>query len=438
LAFLVLTWGANRCSFAGGDQYDPSDMPETTPLPETPYPNDPPDLLSILQGLLSPTPVIYETRMPPEDVIDRANNSISVPCVPMVYDPSDEPSLYGNPFDIFPIVPPGVWPSPSPTAARFEPQAASDTAPTFLLSNPMPFPMRLPFHPAYSGVSAPETVPACNSSTANTVLVAEAAHNTVLFMSTCPYAALQRVSVGAGPVAVALTPDGQSAWVANGDSSNISIISIASMTVVATIPLPQFNSDPAEPNGVVFTPDGSTAYVTNHDANPGSVIYVIDVASQKLLTTIPTDGYPAAAAVTPDGSTLWVTNRADSTITIVDTLTNTVVTHVAADVPLGVAFNPTGTRAFVAEAELGSEETGYPNGYLRVFDVSSTATIARIPVGVMPHVVEVTPSGHYVFVTNVGSNSITEIGVNTSTDTYPVIQTIPQPGQHPFGLAFVN
>ncbi len=317
--------------------------------------------------------------------------------------------------------------------ARFEPQAASDSASTFLLSNPMPFPMRLPFHPAYSGVSAPETVRTCNATTANTVLVAEAAHNTVLFMGTCPYAALQRVSVGSGPVAVAVTSDGQSAWVANGDSSTISIISLASMTVVATIPLPQFNGDPAEPNGVVFTPDGATAYVTNHDANPGSVIYVIDVASRSVVKTIPTDGYPAAAAVTPDGSTLWVTNRADSTITIVDTLTNTVVTHIGADYPTGIAFNPTGTRAFVAEAELGDTI-----GSLRVFDVSSTATIARIPVGNLPHVVKVTPSGHYVFVTNIGSNSITEIGVNTSTDTYPVIQTIAQPGQHPLGLAFVN
>jgi YVTN family beta-propeller protein len=423
-------WGANRCSFAGGDQYDPPDMPEATPLPEPPFDNDPAEILDILEtAAMGPSPFGDDVPFPPEDVNDPTGNPVSVPCVPMVYDPYDEPSLYGNPFDIYPIVPPGVWPSPSPTAAVFEPQAASSGASTFLLSNPMPYPMRLPFHPAYSGVSAPETTPACNATTATTVLVAEAAHNTVLFMGTCPYSALQRVSVGTGPVAVAVSPDGQSAWVANGDSSNVSIISIASMTVVGTIALPPFNGDPAEPNGVVFTPDGSTAYVTNHDANPGSVIYAIDVPSQKLLTTIPTDGYPAAAAVTPDGSTLWVTNRADSTVTIVDTLTNTVVTHISADYPTGIAFNPTGTRAYVAEAELGDTL-----GSLRVFDVSSTATIARIPVGSLPHVVKVTPSGHYVFVTNIGSNSISEISPITNT----VIQTISLPGQHPLGLAFVR
>jgi YVTN family beta-propeller protein len=48
--------------------------------------------------------------------------------------------------------------------------------------------------------------------------------------------------------------------------------------------------------------------------------------------------------------------------------------------------------------------------------------------------VKVTPSGHHVFVTNLGSNSISEINPNTNT----VILTIPVPGQHPQGLAFVR
>jgi len=189
------------------------------------------------------------------------------------------------------------------------------------------------------------------------------------------------------------------------------------------------NGDPATPGSIAFTPDGSVAYVTNHDANPGSVIFVIDVPNRKLLTTIPTDGYPASVAITPDGTTVWVSNRADSTITIIDTMTNTVTAKIAADYPLGVAFNPTGTRAYVAEAELGNA-----GGYLRVFDVSSTATIARIPVGGLQHTVRVTPSGHDAFVTNVASNSISQIDPNTNT----VIRTIPVPGQHPLGLAFVR
>jgi YVTN family beta-propeller protein len=277
-------------------------------------------------------------------------------------------------------------------------------------------------------VSAPKTVPACNPATATKLVIAGPHNNTVAFVDTCPWKITQRVPVGQVPLAVRATPDGQFVWAANGNSSSISIINIGSKTVVGTIALPRFNGTPATPNAIAFTPDGLLAYVTNHDANPGSVIFVMDVPNRKVLTTIPTDGYPASVAVTPDGTQAWVPNRADSTITIIDTMTNTVVARIGADYPTGIAFNPTGTRAYVAEAELAG------NGYVRVFDVSSTATVARIQVGSLPHVVKVTPSGHYVFVTNALSNSISEINPFTNT----VIRTIPVPGKHPLGLAFLS
>ena len=416
LLFLVFAWRGTLHSF-GGDQYGP-------PLPDIPFPDDPPDLLTDPFDPVSDLPDPFDIPFPPEDPIDFPDPILDFP-PPDLPDPfPDEPSLIPDPFDDIPDLPPDFPPLPGAIQAQFEPRIASN-----VLTGLMPFPMRLPFHPAYSGVSAAKTVRTCNTASATRLLIAEANRNTVAFVNTCPYAISQRVTVGTGPLSVKVTPDGQFAWATNGVSSSISIISLSSKTVVATIPLPPYNGDPATPNTMAFTPDGSLAYVTNHDANPGSVIFVIDVPNRKLLTTIPTDAFPASVAVTPDGSTVWVPNRGDATITIIDTLTNTVTARIAADYPTGVAFNPTGTRAYVAEAELGSA-----NGYLRVFDVSSTATIARIPVGNLPHVVKVTPSGHYVFVTNLGSNSISQINPNTNT----VIRTIPVPGQHPLGLAFVR
>ena len=418
LLFLVFTWQRNLRS-DGGKQYDPPPLPDPFDLP---FPDDPPDLFTDPFG---PLPDPIDIPFPPEDFPDPWDDPIPLPDLPLdLPDPFDEPSLFPDPFDDIPDPPLDLPPLPGAIQAQLQPLVASN-----VLTGPMPFPMRLPFHPAYSGVSAPKTVRTCNTASATRLLIAEPNRNTVAFVNTCPYALAQRVTVGTGPLSVRATPDGQFAWVTNGVSSSISIISLSSKTVVATIPLPAFNGSAATPNTLAFTPDGSLAYVTNHDANPGSVIFVIDVPNRKLLTTIPTDAFPASVAVTPDGSTAWVPNRGDSTITIIDTMTNTVTARLAADYPTGVAFNPTGTRAYVAEAELGSA-----NGYLRVFDVSSTATIARIPVGNLPHVVKVTPSGHYVFVTNLGSNSISQINPDTNT----VIRTIPVPGQHPLGLAFVR
>ena len=422
LLFLVFAWRGTLHSF-GGNQYDPPPLPDPFDLP---FPDDPPDIFTVPFDPINDLPDPFDIPFPPEDFPDPFDDPIPLPDLPPdLPDPFDEPSLFPDPFDDIPELPLLLPPLPfAASAAQLQPRVASN-----VLTGLMPFPMRLPFHPAYSGVSAPKTVRTCNTASATQLLIAEANRNTVAFVNTCPYAISQRVTVGTGPLAVKVTPDGQFAWVTNGVSSSISIISLSSKTVVATIPLPAFNGSAATPNTMAFTPDGLLAYVTNHDANPGSVIFVIDVPNRKLLTTIPTDAFPASVAVTPDGSTVWVPNRGDSTITIIDTMTNTVTARIAADYPTGVAFNPTGTRAYVAEAELGSA-----NGYLRVFDVSSTATIARIPVGNLPHVVKVTPSGHYVFVTNVGSNSISQINPNTNT----VIRTIPVPGQHPLGLAFVR
>ena len=426
LLFLVLAWRGTLHGF-GGNQYDPPPLPDPFDIP---FPDDPPDLFTDPFDPINDLPDPFDIPFPPEDLPDPFDDPFPVSDLPDLPDPFDEPSLFPDPFDDLPDpfedLPPLPLPPPefALPMAQPQPQSASNAVTAF-----MPFPMRLPFHPAYSGVSAPKTVRTCNAASATQILIAEANRNTVAFMNTCPYAITQRVTVGSGPIAVKVTPDRQFAWVTNGVSSSISIINLSSKTVVGTIPLPPYNGDPATPGSIAFTPDGSVAYVTNHDANPGSVIFVIDVPNRKLLTTIPTDAFPASVAVTPDGSTVWVPNRGDSTITIIDTMTNTVTARLAADYPTGVAFNPTGTRAYVAEAELGSA-----NGYLRVFDVSSTATIARIPVGNLPHVVKVTPSGHYVFVTNLGSNSISQINPNTNT----VIRTIPVPGQHPLGLAFVR
>ena len=260
LLLLVFAWRGNLQS-SGGDQYDP-------PIPDIPFPDDPPDLFTDPFDPISGLPEPFDIPFPPEDFPDPFDDPFPVPCIPLVDDPFDEPSLFPDPFDDIPDLPLPPLPLPDPSATQFQPRAASS-----VLTGLMPYPIRLPFHPAYSGVSAPKTARTCNSASSSTLLIAEAKHNTVLFLSTCPYAVIQRVTVGATPLAVKVTPDRQFAWVTNGDSSSISIVNISSKTVVATIALPAFNGNPATPGSIAFTPDGSVAYVTNHDANPGSVIF---------------------------------------------------------------------------------------------------------------------------------------------------------------------
>lgn len=59
------------------------------------------------------------------------------------------------------------------------------------------------------------------------------------------------------------------------------------------------------PLGVAITPDGETAYVTNQG---GNTVTPIDVATNTIGTPITGFNLPDGIAITPDGKTAYVTN----------------------------------------------------------------------------------------------------------------------------------
>jgi YVTN family beta-propeller protein len=135
-------------------------------------------------------------------------------------------------------------------------------------------------------------------------------------------------------------------------------------------------------------------------------------------------GYPQSIAVTPDGSQVWVGEWGGWRVDVFDTLTNDFVYGFAVPQANGVAFNPSGTRAYMV---CGANNT------VIVADTSNYQVVAQIPVGTYPTAVKVIPTGRYVFVTNALSNSISQIDASSNT----VLQTVQLKGQHPLGLAFV-
>ena len=71
------------------------------------------------------------------------------------------------------------------------------------------------------------------------------------------------ITVGAGPVGVAVSPDGTRAYVTNLGDDTVSVIDTATNTVTATIPVGD------DPVGVAVSPDGTRAYVTNYQRRHG-------------------------------------------------------------------------------------------------------------------------------------------------------------------------
>ena len=63
---------------------------------------------------------------------------------------------------------------------------------------------------------------------------------------------------------------------------------------------------------IAITPDGSTAYVTD---NGDGTVTPIDIATDVAGSPIAVGRAPAAIAITPDGSSAYVVNQGDGTVT---------------------------------------------------------------------------------------------------------------------------
>lgn len=411
-----------REAAAAANLYDPPPLPDPDPID---WPMDPPDpFTDPFDPDELPLPELPD--WPPESLDVPFDDPIPWPDPPDIEDPfPDDPSLFSNTIGGEPLgYTAGLAILPRANALAGEPQAAVNV-PTAL----MPFPMKLPFHPAILAgqAKAPATRRKCDPTFATTVLIPEYRRNDLYFLNTCTKATA-RVVVGRSPIGVVRIPDGPLALVSNSADATLSIVDLNARSTVGTITLTLINGSRGQPTGMAISPDGATAYVIDHADFPGSVIWVVDLVNRSVIKTLSVGGFPASIAITSDGSQVWVTSRADGNITVIDTLTNTALFSLSgATLATGVAFNPAGTRAYVAQGI----ETG---GNILVYDTSTYSVVATIPVGKLPHAVAVTPTGRHVLVTNALSNSITQI----DTASNKVVRTVALRGKHPLGLTFIQ
>jgi YVTN family beta-propeller protein len=199
----------------------------------------------------------------------------------------------------------------------------------------------------------------------NEVVVIDTSTN--LILATFP-------SGGEGSFRVAANPNGETVYIANTGSQNISVVETATNTVVATIPVGVFATD------VAFNPDGTRAYVTGFSSD---LVVVIDATTNTVIDTIPLQ-LSVSIAVSPDGEFAYVTRLANGGggLAVIDTATNTVVDSLfLGGEPQAIAFSPTKDVAYVTELI---------SSRVFVIDTNSHTLITTISVGEFPAGVVVT------------------------------------------------
>ncbi len=179
---------------------------------------------------------------------------------------------------------------------------------------------------------------------------------------------IARVPTGFRPLTVALSPDGGASYVAASGSSTVSQIDESTGAVVTKA------EAGSEPINVHILPAGNFILAVNAYS---SNVSVLSTHPFQRLTNIPTGYLPMASVLSPDGTRLYVSNY-DATITVIDTLHQTVIDTIMtapnhSTLAYGMAISSTGRTLYAL--------TGY-NSFqgILVIDTATDAILKSIPV----------------------------------------------------------
>ena len=247
---------------------------------------------------------------------------------------------------------------------------------------------------------------------------------------------LQEVPVGDDPRTLVFTPDSKLVLVANHGSASVSIVKANGSGEVSHIPV-----GPG-PYGVVT--DGVRAYVAEFSVDN---VGVIDLATGRLVTGIPVEGFPSGLALDISGETLIVTHLFSGWVTGINTsnlaIFATAATGADTNLSQSVTFHPDGSRVFLPQTKSNAtnralvfDTTVFP--VVNVLDLDSFSNQVRQRITIdttdkpvnMPFDVVFSPDGTTVYVVHAGSDNVSIIDLATSraTANLPV-------GANPRGIA---
>jgi gliding motility-associated-like protein len=250
--------------------------------------------------------------------------------------------------------------------------------------------------------------------------IANGVTDDVSVISTLDHTLVKKIPVGNLPWGVAVSPDGKHVYVTNTNTVNghsqISTLSTIDAATNTTIGSPVNLGKNA--GSIAISPDGKTAYIANKSSNEVSVI---NLATGSIFTLQLT--YALGVAVSNDGKRLYVTadsNTSNGKLYIMDTSDFSIIQTVQIETNVtGIVISPDGNKAYIT------------NDYKNTISVIDTKTygVNVIPVGDNPYAIAISPDGGSVYVANTASNSVSV--VNTATNA---VTSLSLPSQ-PHGIA---
>ena len=183
--------------------------------------------------------------------------------------------------------------------------------------------------------------------------------------------------------------------------NTVAVIDVVTDRVLSTIAVP------TGPHGMAITRDGTRVFVSSDGS---TVVSVIDTRTDKVTETIDVGAAPHGMALTPDGRMLLVAVFDAGQVVFIDTSSDTVVGRVAVASPHNIAIAPNGASAYVASQKSGSTA-------LVLLDLARRAVIGTVALDKTPRALSFSPDGHELYFTLAGSSDVQVLDPSTDRTT---------------------
>ncbi len=231
------------------------------------------------------------------------------------------------------------------------------------------------------------------------------------------------LSVGVSPVALTANPQRDEVYVVSAQpqspSGSITVIDTTQNTAVATIPVHR------NPSSLTVDASGHRAYVVNTGSN---TVSVLDLDLRREIAAYVTGDRPGTAQISPDGRTLVVANRASGTVSLFSAhgpessapplvLRATLPGCPGATSPV---ILPDSSKAFIAcpsaNQVLAISLAAAPGSWAARQDATQLQdhVLTLLDVGKDPEQLTLKPDGGEIFVSNLASDSVSEISTQTN------------------------
>jgi len=230
------------------------------------------------------------------------------------------------------------------------------------------------------------------------------------------------------PVDLALSPDGQTAYIKN--ISGLLAVDVPSWGLLANMPYP---GNGASMHGIALSPNGSHVYVTGS----GNELYDWILGTNRTLTfsrtiAMPAGSDPCGMALSADGNTGYVCLSIANALAVVNLSSGTVARQIHVGIaPWDVVLSSDGTTAYVSDwggrspvnGDLTATSAGSAvvidnrgiatSGAISFVNLVSGAETAQIATGLHPSDLELSQDGNTIFVANANSDTVTVIDTQT-------------------------